>query len=104
MHAITKLKWKWRYGNTASNEQRKSKGTIGATSCHSLGRHTTHVNTTWANEHDNTNWVHCTSTTPSDTAHDNTNWAHCTCQQQLGTVHISNASVNTNWAYYTCEH
>jgi len=73
---------------------------------------TLHVNTSWANEHDDTNRVHCTcqhhqgtvhmTTTPWNTAQDNTNWVHCTGQRQLGRVQISNASVNTAWAYYTC--
>jgi hypothetical protein len=100
MHAITKLKWKWRDGNTASNEHRKSKGTFGVTSCHyhadwlgwhtahvntswqmnmtTLTGYTAHVNTSWAYVHDNTNWVHTlhVSTTPGHTAHVNTSWAY----------------------------
>ena len=137
MHANTKLKWTRRDGNTASNEQRKSKGKFGVTGCHchsetvnadSLGGHTAHVNTSWANEHDNTNWVHCTCeqhlgtlhvsalaghmnvttltghishvSTSWANEHDNTNWVHCTCQHP-GTLQVS--TPNTR-AHCTCQH
>jgi hypothetical protein len=91
MHVIMKLKWNWRDGNAASNEQRKSKGTFAVTSCHCHSEHTAHVNTSWVYEH-------------GHTAHDNTDWVHYTCQQQLGKVQMSNASVNTAWANYMCKH
>lgn len=108
MHVIIKLKWNWRDGNAASNEQRKSKGTFGVTSCHCILKRLMH--TRWAGTlhmstlagYTNMGTLHV-PTPPGHTAHDNTDWVHYICQQ-LGKAQMSNASANTAWANYMCKH